>query len=69
MLIMRNGKRQMTERLELPNKEKIRTLGDKETYKYWGILEAYIIKWAEMKKKKKKNEKRISQENEKTTRN
>ena len=30
MLIMRIGKRQMTEKIELPNKEKIRTLREKE---------------------------------------
>ena len=30
---------------------KIRTLGEKETYKYLGILEADIIKQAEMKEK------------------
>ena len=34
---------------ELPNQDKIRTLGGKETNKYWGILEADIIKHAEMK--------------------
>ena len=31
MLIIRSGKRHMTEVIELPNKEKIRTLGEKET--------------------------------------
>ena len=41
-------------------------LGDKETYKYFGILEADTIKHEEMKK----NVKRIPQENgKKTTRN
>ena len=35
---MRNKKRQMMERIELPNKEKIRMLGEKKTYKYLGIL-------------------------------
>ena len=40
---MRTGKRQMTERIELPNQEKIKTLGEKETYKYLGILDADII--------------------------
>ncbi len=51
MLIMKSGKQQMTEGIELPNQEKIRTLGEKETYKYLGILEADIIKHAEMKEK------------------
>ena len=34
MLIMRSGKRQMTDGIELPNQERIRKLGEKETYKY-----------------------------------
>ena len=33
MLIMKSGKKQMTEGIELLNQEKIRTLGEKETYK------------------------------------
>ena len=46
----------MTERIELTNQEKIRTLGEKETYRYLGIFEADIIKQAKMKEiKKKKN--------------
>ena len=51
MLIMKSGKRQIMERIELPNKEKVRTLGEKETYKYLGILEADTSKQAEMKEK------------------
>ena len=39
-------------------------LGEKETYKYLGILEADTIKQVEVKEKFKK---RISQENEETT--
>ena len=39
----------MTEVMELPNQEKIRTLGGKETYKY---LEVDTIQHAEMKEKK-----------------
>ena len=35
--------------IELPNQEKIRTLGEKEICKYWGILEADTIKQAVMK--------------------
>ena len=34
----------MTEGIELPNQDKFRTLGEMETYKYLGILEAYTIK-------------------------
>ena len=66
MLIMKSGKWQMKEGIELPNQGKIRTLREKETYKYLGILEADTIKHAEMKKKIKK---RVSRENEKTTLN
>ena len=39
MLVMKTTKRHMTEVVELPNQENIRTLGEKETYKYLGILE------------------------------
>ena len=46
---MEYKKRQMTEGAELPNQRKIRTLGEKETYKYLWILKADIIKQAEMK--------------------
>ena len=55
MLIMKSGKRQMTEGIELINQEKIRTLGEKETYKYLGMLEADTIKHAEMNEKIKMN--------------
>ena len=34
---MKSGKRHMTEGMELPNQDKIRTLGENETYKYLGI--------------------------------
>ena len=44
MLIMKSGKRHITNRMELPNQEKIRTLREKATYKYLGILEADTIK-------------------------
>ena len=40
--------------MELPNQDKIRTLGEKETNKYLGILEADTIKQVEMKDKIKK---------------
>ena len=41
-----SGKRQMTEGIEQSNHEKIRTLGEKETYKYLGILEVLNLqKW------------------------
>ena len=41
----------MIDRMELPNHKKIRTLGEKETYKYLGILEDDTIKQEEMKEK------------------
>ena len=44
MLIVKSGKWQMTEGIEQPNQEKIRTLRDKENYKYLRILEAESIK-------------------------
>ena len=40
--------------MELQNQNKIRTLGEKETYKYLGILDADIIKQRDMKDKIKK---------------
>ena len=38
MLVITSGKRHMTDAMELPNQDKIRTLGGNETYKYLGIL-------------------------------
>ena len=54
----------MMERIEQSNQEKIRTLGEKVTFKYLGILEADTIKQAEGKEEFK-----IPKENEKTARN
>ena len=54
MLVIKSEKRHLTDRIELPNQNEIRTLGEKETYKYLGILEADIIKQVEMKEKIKK---------------
>ena len=48
---MKSGKRHLTDGIELPNQEKIRTQAENETYKYLGILEADTIKQAEMKNK------------------
>ena len=48
---MKSGKRQLTDGMELPNKDKIKTLAENETYKYLGILEADTIKQMEMKEK------------------
>ena len=51
MLVMKSGKRQLTDGMELPNKDKIKTHAENETYKYLGILEADTIKKVEMKEK------------------
>ena len=51
MLIMKSGKRHITDGMELPNQDKIRTLAENETYKYVGVLEAGTIKQVEMKDK------------------
>ena len=48
-LLMKSGKRHMTDGMELPNHDKIRTLEENETYKYLGILEAETIKQVQMK--------------------
>ena len=54
MFVMKSGKRHMTDGIELPNHDKIRTLGEEETYKYLGILEDDTIKQVEMKDKIRK---------------
>ena len=54
MLVIKSSKRHLTDGMELPNQDKVRTLGEKETYKYLGILEADTIKQVEMKEKIKK---------------
>ena len=54
MLVMKSGKRHMTDGMELPNHDKIRTLEEKETYKYLVILEADTIKQVQMKDKIRK---------------
>ena len=54
MLLMKSGKRHRTDRIELPNQGMTRTLGENETYKYLGSLEAYTIKQVEMKDKIRK---------------
>ena len=54
MLIMKMGKREITDGSELPNQEEIRTLGEREIYKYSGILEADTIPYADMIEKIKK---------------
>ena len=47
-----NEKIKATEGIELPDQEKIRTLGEKEIHKYLGVLEVDAIKQAGKKQKK-----------------
>ena len=49
MLVMKSGKRHLTDGIELPYHDKIRALEENETYKYLGILEADTIKQVQMK--------------------
>ena len=51
MLVIKSGKRHITDGMELPHQDKIRTLAENETNKYLGILEADTIKQVEMKGK------------------
>ena len=59
ILIMKNGKRLITEEIKLPNQERIRTLGAKEKFQVLGKIG---IIWK--KRRWKKNKKRIRQMNE-----
>ena len=54
MLVMKSGKRHMTDGIELPNHDRIMTLEENEIYKYLGILEADTIKQVQMKDKIRK---------------
>ena len=54
MLVMKSGKRHLTDGIELPNEDKIRILGGNESYKYLDILEADTIKQVKMKEGIKK---------------
>ena len=49
ILVMKSVKRHLTDGIELPNQDKVRTLAENETYKYLGILKADTIKQVEMK--------------------
>ena len=53
MLVMKSGKRHLTDGMEVPNQDNIRMLGEKATDKYFGILESDTIKRMEVKKIKK----------------
>ena len=54
MLVMKSNKRHITDGMEQPNHNRIRTLGEEETFKYLGILEGDTIKQVEMKDKIRK---------------
>ncbi|MUZ80571.1 reverse transcriptase domain-containing protein, partial [Shigella flexneri] len=49
LLVMKKGKLETTEGIELPIGEVIRALNERDNYKYLGILEADTIKQTEMK--------------------
>ena len=51
LLVMKSGKRHLTDGIEQPNQDKIRTLAENETNKYLEILGADTIKQVEMKDK------------------
>ena len=55
MLEIKSDKRHLTDGMERSNQDKIRTLGQNETYKYLGILKADTIKQVEMKDKIQKD--------------
>ena len=65
MLVMKSGKRHRIDGIELPNQDKIRTLGENDTDKYLGILEDDTLKQVQMKDKIQNN---ISGELEKYSR-
>ena len=54
LLVIKSGKRHLTDGIKLPKEDKIRTLAENESYKYLGILEADTTKQVEMKNKIKK---------------
>ena len=58
---MKSGKQRMRDGIELPSQERVRTLGEIETYDDLRILKTDTIKETEMKEKKKLK-KRISDE-------
>ena len=49
ILVRKGCKQHMTDGMELPNHDEIKTLGGNKTYKYLGILEADNIKQVKMK--------------------
>ena len=56
ILIMRNGKRQIMEEIELPNQEKIEKFGKKETFMSLGIFNREGKKNFSVKQKPSRNQ-------------
>ena len=56
LIDMKSGKWLLTDGIELPNKDNIRTVTEIETYKYLGISEADSTRQVEMKEKIQKGE-------------
>ena len=54
ILVIKSGKRHLTDGIQVSTQDKIRTLREKETYKYLGILGADTFKQVGMKDKIKK---------------
>ena len=54
MLVMKSGKRRLTDGVELLNQHKIKTLAENKTNKYLGIMEPYTIKIVEINEKLQK---------------
>ena len=54
MLVIKCDNRHMTDGIELPNHNKIRTLEENNNYKHLGILDADTIKKVQMKDKIRK---------------
>ena len=54
MFVMKSGKWHLTDGMELPSQDKIRTLGENETNKYLVSLEADTVKQVEMREKNQK---------------
>ena len=62
-MIMRKGKRETMARIELPNQESIKTLGENKITSIWGILRANTIK------ERRNKDKIVPQKNKKTPQN
>ena len=55
MLVMKSGKRHLTDRMELPNKDKIKTLAENETTNTWASWRLTLSNKQKWKKKSRKN--------------